>query len=137
MVSEADFESVRNQVDNLQVQLREAQLSLEYADIRSPIDGLVMERQVELGDMARGNGELFVVADLSPLLTRIYIPERRMRQISPGQEARIHVDALPDSSFSARIRMISPGVDPQSGTVKVTLEVPGGDGVLRPIFLKM
>ena len=132
MVSEADFESVRNQVDNLQVQLREAQLSLEYADIRSPIDGLVMERQVELGDMARGNGELFVVADLSPLLTRIYIPERRMRQISPGQEARIHIDALPDSSFGARIRMISPGVDPQSGTVKVTLEIPAGGGVLRP-----
>jgi membrane fusion protein, multidrug efflux system len=132
MVSEADFESVRNQVDNLQVQLREAQLNLEYADIRSPIDGMVMARHIELGDMARGNGELFAVADLDPLITRIYIPERRMRQIAAGQEAQISIDALPDSNFKAQIRMISPGVDPQSGTVKITLEVPKGDGTLRP-----
>lgn len=132
MISQADYEATRNQVENLRVQLEEAQLNLQYIEIRAPIDGLVMTRNIELGDLVRSNEEVFSVADLEPLLARIYIPERRMRQVREGQEARIVIDALPDSAFAAKIRMISPGVDPQSGTVKVTLEIPAKDRLLRP-----
>ena len=54
-----------------------------------------------------------------------------MYQVKPGQRATISVEALPDQTFEGQIRMISPEVMPESGTVKVTLEVPA-DGLLRP-----
>jgi len=132
MVSDAEFDAVQHQLENAQVALEETQLNLTYADIRAPISGMVMRRSVEVGDLVRANQEVFALADVEPLLARIHIPEKRMQQIREGQEARVLVESLPDQDFTGRIRMISPGVDPQSGTVKVTLEIPSGRGQLKP-----
>lgn len=131
MVSQSKYDAARLRLDNAKLALEEAQLNLAYADIAAPIAGIVTQRLVELGDLVRGNQEVFVVADLSPLLVKIFAPEQRMYQLHPGQEATIAVEALPDTSFRGRIRMMSPEVDPASGTVKVTLEVASG-GVLKP-----
>ena len=54
LVSQEEFEGAGNQLENAEVALREAQLGLEYTDIRAPIDGIVMLRQVEQGDLVRG-----------------------------------------------------------------------------------
>lgn len=132
MISQQDFENARNQMENTRVALQEVELRLEYADVRAPIDGVVMERQVELGDLVRGNQVVFAVADLEPLQARIRVPEKRMGQVRVGQEARVTVDPVPDRIFAGAVRMISPGVDPASGTVKVTLDVPAAGGLLKP-----
>jgi membrane fusion protein (multidrug efflux system) len=132
LVSEEEHDNASNQIKNIQVSLREAQLNLEYADIRAPIGGTVMLRQVELGDMVRDNQTVFSIADLEPLLARIYLPEKRMHQVRLGQQAKLQIDAFPDRSFSGTVRMINPGVNPQSGTVKVTLEIPADPIHLKP-----
>ena len=132
LVSEEEFDATAHQLESAQVALSEAQLNLDYTQVRASISGTVMQRNVELGDLINANQPAFVVADLQPLLARIFVPEKRMGQISQGQEAEIAIDALPDQRFTGRVRMINPGVDPQSGTVKVTLEVPAGNGALRP-----
>lgn len=131
MVSQSEYDTAHLRLDNAKISLEEAQLNLAYADVTAPIAGVVTQRLVEVGDLVRGNQEVFVVADLHPLLVKIFAPEQRMYQLHPGQEATIAVEALPDTSFSGRIRMISPEVDPASGTVKVTLEVASA-GVLKP-----
>lgn len=131
LVSQEEFESAGNARDNAEVALREAKLRLDYADIRAPIGGVVMVRSVERGDMVRANDVVYAVADLDPLRATIRVPEKSMNQVRPGQEARIHVDPAPDRTFPATVRMIAPGVDPASGTVKVTLDVPT-DPALRP-----
>ena len=132
MVSEEEYEGARNQVANAEVAFEEASLDLAYADIRAPISGTVMLRQIEVGDLVRPNDEVFAIADLEPLQARIRIPEKRMGQVQPGQVAEIASDAIPDRVFAAKVRMINPGVDPQSGTVKVTLDVPNASGQLKP-----
>ena len=91
-----------------------------------------MLRLVEVGDLIRPNQQVLELADLEPLLARIHVPEKRMHQIREGQEARVLIESLPDEKFAGEIRMISPGVDPQSGTVKVTLEIPDALGRLKP-----
>ena len=131
MVSQSEFETTRLRYNNSRISLEDAQLNLTYTSIKAPISGVLTQRMVELGDLVRGNQEIFVVADLDLLLVRIFIPERRMYQVKPGQRATISVEALPDQTFEGQIRMISPEVIPESGTVKVTLEVPA-DGLLRP-----
>ena len=131
LVSEEEFDNADNQAKNIQVSLLEAQLNLEYADIRAPIAGTVMLRLVELGDMVQNNQTVFSLADIEPLLARIYLPEKRMHQVRLGQQVELQVDAFPDRNFSGTVRMINPGVDPQSGTVKVTVEIPA-----EPAYLK-
>ncbi len=131
MVSQSEYEAAHLRLDNAKIALEEAQLNLAYADVTAPIAGVVTQRLVEVGDLVRGNQEVFVIADRDPLLVRIFAPEQRMYQLHPGQQANIAVEALPDTSFRGRIRMISPEVDPASGTVKVTLEV-ASNGLLKP-----
>ena len=132
LVSQEEFESAGNQLESAEVALREAQLTLDYTDVRAPIDGIVMLRQVEQGDLVRTSEVLFSMADVDPLQARIRVPEKRMGQIHTGQQARVMIDALPERVFPAIVRRISPGVDPASGTIKVTLEIPPAEGALRP-----
>ena len=131
LVSQEEFEDATHQLQNAKVNLSEARLQLEYADVRASIAGVVMVRNVEQGDLVRSNEVVFSVADLEPLQAKIRVPEKRMTQLRKGQEARVSVDPVPDRVFPAQVRMINPGVDPASGTVKVTLDVPTG-GVLQP-----
>ena len=135
LLSEEDYESARNQLANAEVALKESRLNLAYADIRAPIAGLLMQRNVEVGDLVRANEELFAVADLEPLLARIRIPEKRVRQVQVGQRAEITATGSEEDPVTAQVRMINPGVDPQSGTVKVTLEVSGGAGLKPGMFV--
>ncbi len=131
MVSQTEYESTRLRFANAALGLEEAELNLTYTDLTAPISGVITQRLVEIGDLVRGNQEVFVIADLDPLLVRIFVPERRMYQLHPGQEATIAVEALPEHNFTGQIRMISPEIDPESGTVKVTLEV-DANGLLKP-----
>ena len=131
MVSQAQFEAARLRFDSSKIDLEEAEMNLAHTTVRAPMGGVITRRLVEVGDLVRANQEVCVVADLDLLLARVFIPERRMYQVRPGQSATIGVDALPGRSFDARIRMVSPEVIAESGTVKVTLEVPAS-GQLKP-----
>ena len=131
MVSQTEFEATRLAYQSSGINLEEAQLNLAYTTIRSPMPGIITRRLVELGDLVRGNQEVFVVADLDLLLARVFIPERSIYKVHPDQVATISVEALPGQTFDARVRMVSPEVIAESGTVKVTLEVPAG-GRLKP-----
>ena len=131
MVSQAEYETTHLRFENSKVDLEEAELNLAYADVKAPISGVIMQRMVEVGTLVRSNQELFFIADMEPLLVRIFVPERRMYQLKPGQSATVSVEALPGRTFNGKIRMISPRIDPESGTVKVTLEVPAS-GILKP-----
>lgn len=132
MVSESEFEAARLQLNNAKLRYEEALLNLEFAEITAPISGVVMERMVELGDLVRANQELFQLAVLQPLLARINVPEKRMDRIRVGQEARLYIESLPHRVVTGHVRMINPGVDPRSGTVKVTIEIPDTEQRLMP-----
>jgi len=131
MVSQTEYEATRLRYENTKIDLEEAEYSLAQTTIRAPISGIVMRRMVELGDLVRSNQEIVAIADLDLLLVRIYIPERQIYQVHAGQEATISVESVPGRAFGGKIRMISPEVIPESGTVKVTLETQAR-GLLRP-----
>jgi len=132
LVSDEEREEASHQLETARVALEQARLNLRFADIRAPLSGVVMIRQVELADMVRPGDEVFAVADLDPLLARVRVPEKGMGLLRLGQMGQIRVDALGGRTFPARVQMINPGVDPQSGTVKVTLELLSSDPVLKP-----
>ena len=118
----------RQTYDELQFQLKQArdqvgQLSAQVADltIRSPIDGVVASRSLIRGQQVTPGQELFYVVDPSQLEAIIYVPERSLRRINEGDPAYAISDALGGVRFPGQIRLISPVVDPQTGTIKVTV----------------
>jgi membrane fusion protein (multidrug efflux system) len=132
LVSKENLEDMRYQYESAQAAYETAKLKVDYTDIRSPIAGVVTSRLIELGQRVNLNQAVFRVADFDPLRAIIHVPERDMRQVRVSQQAKITAEALPGNEFSGKVRMISPIVDPTSGTMKVTIDINDRTGLLKP-----
>jgi membrane fusion protein (multidrug efflux system) len=131
MLSAQEFEQARFQYEAAKTQYENARLNLEYSTIRSPFSGVITQRMIEVGNLVNANQPVFRAADFDPLLARIFIPERQIRQVRLGQAVRISVEGS-ERVYTGQVRMISPVVDPESGTVKVTVEVADRTNTLLP-----
>ena len=107
-------------------------LPISYTDIRAPIDGVVSERYIKVGNTIDPNDATFKVTDLDPLIIYLHVPERDYRRLQAGQNATILVDALKSKQFDGVVARVSPVVDAATGTFKVTIEVPDQSGQLKP-----
>jgi cobalt-zinc-cadmium efflux system membrane fusion protein len=100
--------------------------------VRSPIAGRVIDRRAVLGQFADPTAPLFTVADLSRVWLIAQVFERDAVNLRIGSVAHITMAALPGREFDGRVGRIGRQVDPGSRTVPVRVELPNGDGVLRP-----
>ncbi len=75
--------------------------------ITSPIDGTVLERLIEPGELAAPGSTLVVVANLDALTLTVYVPEDRYGQVSLGQSYPVTVDSFPDETFSGKVSHIA------------------------------
>jgi membrane fusion protein (multidrug efflux system) len=123
LISEGDFEKIKYEMEALEAAFNLASLELDYTQIRAPIDGVIAERFVRLGATI-GEGEaLFKVTSLDPLVAYLHVPEREYGNIGPGQPVGIEIDALLGEPIAAAVSRVSPVVDPQTGTFKITVEI--------------
>lgn len=132
LVSSGAFEDLKYELASLRAVYRLSELEYEYTWIRAPIDGVVAQRHLRLGNTITANEPAFRVTALDALIAYIHIPEREFRRLEPGQEAELSLDAIPGQAFRALVKRISPVVDPATGTFKVTMEVPVDDPRLKP-----
>ena len=77
------------------------------AVIYAPIDGIVLEKNLEVGEMAFPGTPIVTIANLSKPWIKIYVNERRLGLVKLGQRAEIFVDTYPDRPFQGRIIAIS------------------------------
>ncbi len=132
LISAGDFEKIKYEMDALEASYNLAKLELSYTEIRAPINGVIAERFVKVGNTINVNTITFQVTSLEPLIAYLHIPEREYRRIARGQTAVIAVDALQGSEFQAIVARISPVVDPGTGTFKITVEVSDPSRRLKP-----
>ena len=123
LISDGDFEKIKYEMEALEAAFNLASLELDYTQIRAPIDGVVAERFVKLGNTISEGNALFKVTSLDPLVAYLHVPEREYRHIDPGLPVGIEIDALADQTIVATVSRVSPIVDPQTGTFKITVEI--------------
>lgn len=132
LISAGDFEKIKYEADALEATYNLARLELSYTEIRAPIDGVVAQRIVKVGNTIDVNALTFHVTSLEPLIAYLHVPEREYRRIDRGQSAVIEVDALQGNEFQGEVARISPVVDPGTGTFKITVEVSDPTRRLKP-----
>lgn len=132
LVSSGAFEDLKYELEALKAALQLAKLEVSYTEIRAPITGVVAQRFIKLGNTISVNDPVFRVTNLDPLIAYLHVPEREFRRIEKGQQAELIVDAIPSQAFQATVQRISPVVDPETGTFKVTMEVPDPSARLKP-----
>lgn len=132
LISEGDFERIKFDLEALQASYNLASLELDYTQIRAPIDGVVSERFIKVGNTIRNGDPIFRVTSLDPLVTYLHVPEREYRQIAAGQPVRIQIDALGGDPIMVNVTRVSPVVDPATGTFKITIEIGNDQRRIKP-----
>lgn len=88
-------------------------------ELVSPVDGILIRRTVEPGQLARPGDELLVVAPSFVREIRVDLDEKNLQFIQEGQPARVLADAYPDKPFDVSLFRIAPGIDADRGTVEL------------------
>ena len=120
-------DTARAAVQQAQAQVAAARLDLDRSIIRSPIDGVVVDRQVNVGQPVASSlqaATLFVIAqDLSRLQANITVDEADIGDVREGQDVRFTVDAFPDREFEGRVSQVRQQGVSESGVVSYTVVV--------------
>lgn len=134
----ADLLSAQANVTEAEAQVRIQENDLGKAVIRSPIDGIVLIRSLEVGQTVAASftaPELFVIAEkLEHMKLKVAIPEADIGRVAPDQLAEFMVDAWPDRTYQATVKKVSYGsvITDNVVTYETELEVINEDLSLRP-----
>ena len=118
-----------NQVDAQQAVLAQTQQQLSYAELRSPLTGVVLSRQVDIGDFVESGDTVLELGDLSRLDVTVDVSELDIGRLSVGQSTQVTLDAFPDKgAIAGQIERIAPVADATSRLVPVQVSMPNPDG---------
>jgi RND family efflux transporter MFP subunit len=132
LLSQEEYDRIRSDYETQKAATDLARLELNYTTIRAPISGWVSLRHIKPGNMVQPNEAAFRITDFDPLRAVLHIPERDLAKLAVGQPATLRLDALPNQTFEGTVTLISPVVDPSTGTVKVTVEVQDPSRTAKP-----
>jgi len=132
LISQGDFDKIRYDLEALQASYNLAKLELDYTQIRAPISGVISDRFVRLGETVSANEIAFRVTSFDPLVAYLHVPEREYRNIAEDQIVGIDIDALQGQRIIASVTRVSPVVDPQTGTFKITIEINDEERRIKP-----
>jgi len=133
--AEARFGAQSARVDAAAAALRVAQANLENTYIRAPFSGTVLRKEAEVGEVVAPSvgggltrGAVVTMADLATLEVEVDVNEAYIARVQNGQQARITLDAYPDTAFRGAVRQIIPTADRQRATVQVKVSILDRDG---------
>jgi membrane fusion protein, copper/silver efflux system len=104
----------------------------QYLTLRSPANGVVLEKPAIQGKRFMAGEVLYQVADLSQVWLLAEVFEQDLGQVRIGQSANIRVDAYPDKAFAGKVTFIYPTVTAESRTAKVRIELANPQALLKP-----
>ena len=137
----------QEEIDALRAQVHQAQGALDYAQvqldntiIKAPIDGTILERNVEKGEFVTtgfvgdkgAKGYVVSLANLRDLQVELDINQNDFAKLGPRQPGVVTTDAYPDRKYQGAITEISPEANRQKATVQVKVKILEPDDYLRP-----
>ena len=120
-------QSAQGQLESARGRLMSARAQESYAQLRSPINGVVTERPLFPGETSVAGSTLITVMDTSSLLATLHLSQIVAQKLEVGRKAEIRFAGVEDP-VAATVSFISPALDPGSATVEVWLALPNGDG---------
>jgi HlyD family secretion protein len=104
--AQAQLNSLKAEKQNAQAQYQEIEARLQDLEIVSPLDGIVLSRSAEVGEVIAVGKTILTVINPKEVYLRGYIPEEKIGAIKIGQSAQVFLDSAPDVPLSARVSAI-------------------------------
>jgi RND family efflux transporter MFP subunit len=142
-VSKQDAEEKNGDLEVKSAVVKSSQANLDrlltmktFARIVSPFDGVVTERNVDIGNLVNagaggGGSQLFTVADIHKMRVYVRVPQNYSAQIREGLPAKLSLPEYPGKTFPALLVSTSNSISNQSNTLLVQLEAENRDGKLK------
>ena len=136
-----DYADARSAVVRSQVDVDNARIQLEDTDVRAPITGTVLEKDVERGTViasatsnVSGGTTLMKMANLNQVQVRTLVDETDVGKVQPGQPATVTVDAFPNRPFTGSVLKIEPQAQTEQNVTMfpVLVRIDNKEGLLRP-----
>lgn len=137
-VSAAELEVAEAEVKQVEAALRMSRANLSYTTIKSPINGVVISRNIDIGQTVAASFQAPVLFEIAENLDKLHVlasvDEADIGKIEPGQPVSFTVDAYPDLRFAGETLQIrlSPTIDQNVVTYTVVVEVENPEGKLLP-----
>lgn len=127
----SQLEDARTGLQVAEAQLRAADFNRKYAEVRSPANGVVLRRQVEVGQLVGPGTPVFVVRlERGGLVLRAGAADREAVRLSDGMPASVSFDAYAGDSFNGRVERVGVAASPMTGTYEIEISVNPADRAL-------
>jgi HlyD family secretion protein len=140
-LAQLDLESAQAQVQALEGERLTLDTYLDWCVIRSPIDGVVLEKLTEANELVtpqsfggtRGpSTALISVGDPKDLQVEIDMNEADLAKVFLGQKCRVSPEAYPDHTYAGSVAEIAPEASRQKGTLQIKVQIQAPDKYLTP-----
>ncbi len=141
VISEQVFDAIKTQYEIAKAGFEAAQAASALAEkkvadasIRSPIEGFVTARFIEVGEYVAPGVPVFEVKCIKPIKLRASMVEKYFTRVRKGQKVHATVSAYPDKIFTGSIILINPAIDPETRTFTIEALFDNEDGLLKHGF---
>jgi len=117
------------QVNAAKAHYDSAAVQVVFAEVRSPINGIVADRPVYPGDTAVAGAPIVSIVDISQVVARANIPVKEAASVRVGKQATI---TGPEGVLAGKVTVVSPAVDPSATTVEVWVQAENPDEKMKP-----
>ena len=125
-------ELAATQLNSARANLELADINLQESTIRSPIDGIVTQKHIDVGNLMNIGQRIVTVADINTVKLVVSAPERYVGQIKEGLPARIKVESYQGEFFEAEIYSVYPALDEQTHTIQIEIRLDNEKMLLKP-----
>jgi membrane fusion protein, multidrug efflux system len=133
LVSDDTYDKLSAAYDAAKADLDLARLDLAETTITAPISGFIAERNAKVGNLTESfqRERMFHIVQQKELYGVVHLPEKELPRVHKDQAAGLAITALGEQQVEAFVERISPVIDAQTGTFKVTLRVPNAQNLLK------
>ncbi|MBU0926489.1 MAG: efflux RND transporter periplasmic adaptor subunit [Spirochaetes bacterium] len=131
--TQQSYEQAKGQYEAYSSQYELARIQLDYANVKSPVDGIVLIKHLSAGSIASPERPLVTIGDLGDLIVRARVPERYYEEFARRRESmRITVRRPGGGEFRGAVRSVSPFVSAETKNFEVSVSIGGEPDLLRP-----
>jgi len=116
--------------------LRVLRQNRDYADVAAPFDGVITQRNVDVGSLVQGNTNsgtfMFEIMQKDVIRVWVYVPQDAAFGVAPGIDASVRVPELPDREFPGKVTRIADALQSGTRTLLTEIDIPNPDGALPP-----
>jgi HlyD family secretion protein len=106
-LAKTSADSAKANLDQTQANLELADIRMGFADLASPIDGFVVTKSAQLGEVVPAGAPIFTVDDLRDIWLTAYVNEADLGKIKLGQNVSVKTDSFSNKTYSGKISFIS------------------------------